>query len=356
MIGIGARKENKTKSILALTLAFMLAFCALGVAETEKSFADTKAQTALAYLKPDVTIVRNGEILNFFDETGKQVYPVIFRNRTYLPLRALCGILGEEVEWVGDANTIYIGKTLSHPSKSFVKPETSPYVKKVSDAAVGAQSIVKAYVKDSIYIMRDFEGVTFTDSDGNVQYPINVGGTTYLPISALGDFLAETISWDNETKTVVLGSREIPVEEPAKVEKTDTVKTIAEFYEKQVALYNEATELVLLISSSSQDELNLLASDISNKYIIATKYNNDVKYYAKSVKDKEALISEEADALASLCDFAEFSEHYLLVMENMMCLAAQGQDYSVFAETFLNFAMMTQNAMDATAKRLEALL
>ncbi len=360
MTQIGVRKDSKisyrVKKALAFTLTFMLVFCAVGTIGVQNSFAKTASTPALAYLKADVTIVRNGEILNFFDEAGKQVYPVFFHDRTYLPLRALCGILGEEVEWVGTANTIYIGKTLSHPSKSFVKPETSPYVKVVSDAAVGTQSIAKAYVKDNIYILKDFETVTFADSEGKTQYPINVGGTTYLPISALGTFLGENIAWDGDTKTVVLGSREVPKDEPAKEEKADTVKTIADLYEKQAKLYNEATELILLISSSTQDELNLLSSEIAQKYIVASEYNSEVKKYAQSTSKSNELTTEEADALASMCDFAEFSEHYLLVMENMMCLAAQGQDYSAFAETFLNFAMMTQNAMDETAKRLEALL
>lgn len=361
MTGITAGKENRTKFVfkraLACILAFALIFGAAGTVALQEAYAGSASGPQLAYIKPDVTIVRNGEILNFFNESGVQVYPVFFQSRTYLPLRAICGILGEEVEWVGAANTIYIGMTLSHPSKSIVKPANSPFVKTVSNAALGTQSIAKAYIKDSIYIMKDFEAVTFADSEGNAQYPINVGGTTYLPISALGTFLGENISWDGATKTVILGSRDVPAPEPEKdVKKDERAERIAEFYEQQAKLYDEATELILLISSSTPEELNLLATEISQKYLLAEQYNRDVKSYAKSAANDSSLTDEEADALGSMCEFAEFSEHYLLVMENMMCLAAQGQDYSSFAEIFLNFAMMTQSAMDSTAKKLEPLL
>ena len=97
----------------ALTLSAAASFTAAPVFAAQ----ETKSTPQPAYVKADVTVIKDGEILNFFDEKGGQVYPVFFRNRTYLPLRAICGLLGEDVEWVGAANTIYIGMTLSHPGK-----------------------------------------------------------------------------------------------------------------------------------------------------------------------------------------------------------------------------------------------
>lgn len=340
----------------ALTLSAAASFTAAPVFAAQ----ETKSTPQPAYVKADVTVIKDGEILNFFDEKGGQVYPVFFRNRTYLPLRAICGLLGEDVEWVGAANTIYIGMTLSHPGKQVIKPEESAFVRKVKHTAVGAQSIAKAYIKDDIYILRDYSPVEFVDPAGEVQYPINVAGTTYLPISALGTFLGEEISWDGATKTVILGSREVP-KEPEKpvVDKDKNLKRIAALYEKQAQLYNDATEMILLISTATPDELRLLSAAISEKYIVAENYNADVKSYVKEaagLTGDEALSDAEADALAKLAEFAEFSEHYLLVMENMMYMAAEGEDYSGFAETFLNFALMTQSAMDSTAKSLEAIL
>ena len=352
-------RHQRTKTTISIVTALLLV---LGTAFTMPVHAASEASGTPqpAYVKADVTIVKDGEILNFFDEKGAQVYPVFFRNRTYLPLRAICGLLGEDVEWVGMANTIYIGMTLTHPGKQIIKLENSPFVKKVSDAAVGAQTLSKAYIKDDIYILRDYSPVEFKDPAGEVQHPINVAGTTYLPISALGTFLGEEISWDGATKTVIIGSRDVPTKptEPA-VDKDKNLKRIAALYEKQAQLYNDATEMILLISSASQDELKLLAAAISEKYIEAENYNSEVKAYAKDaagLSGDEKLSDAEADALANLSEFAEFSEHYLLVMENMMHMAADGQDYSGFAETFANFAIMSQNAMNATANSLKAIL
>lgn len=355
-------KERQKKTLAAL-MAALLAIGGTFMSAPGVYAASNATQTKdpqPAYIKADVTIIKDGEILNFFDEKGDRVYPVFFRNRTYLPLRAICGLLGEEVEWVGAANTIYIGMTLSHPSKQIIKPEESAFVKKVSDAAVGVQTLAKAYIKEDIYILRDYDPVVFTDPAGETQYPINVGGTTYLPVSALSTFLGEEISWDGSTKTVILGSREVPKEpEKPAVDKDKSIKKIAALYEKQAQLYNEATEMILLISTASPEELSLLSAAISEKYRIAEGYNNDVKNFVKEAggfTGDEKLSDAETDALANLAEFTEFCEHYLLVMENMMYLAAEGQDYSGFAETFLNFALMTQSAMDTTAKSLEAIL
>ncbi len=355
-------KERQKKTLAAL-MAALLAIGGTFMSAPGTYAASNATQTKdpqPAYIKADVTIIKDGEILNFFDEKGDRVYPVFFRNRTYLPLRAICGLLGEEVEWVGAANTIYIGMTLSHPSKQIIKPEESAFVKKVSDAAVGVQTLAKAYIKEDIYILRDYDPVVFTDPAGETQYPINVGGTTYLPVSALSTFLGEEISWDGSTKTVILGSREVPKEpEKPAVDKDKNIKKIAALYEKQAQLYNEATEMILLISTASPEELSLLSAAISEKYRIAEGYNNDVKNFVKEAggfTGDEKLSDAETDALANLAEFTEFCEHYLLVMENMMYLAAEGQDYSGFAETFLNFALMTQSAMDTTAKSLEAIL
>lgn len=44
------------------------------------------------------------------DANGNTVEPFIYNGTTYLPARAISNALGQEVEWVGDTQSVYIGK------------------------------------------------------------------------------------------------------------------------------------------------------------------------------------------------------------------------------------------------------
>ena len=79
------------------------------------------------------------------------------------------------------------------------------------------------------------------------------------------------------------------------------------------------------------------------------------KSEAKKLLRTETFTEEEHAACERLCEFIEITEYYILVMENIAYMAADKQDYSVMAETFLNFALESDKAMDAAREAIECL-
>ena len=57
--------------------------------------------------KPDtITVVLNGETIDFTDDAGNKVDPQLVNNRTMVPLRAIFEALGASVEWDGETQTV----------------------------------------------------------------------------------------------------------------------------------------------------------------------------------------------------------------------------------------------------------
>jgi hypothetical protein len=63
-----------------------------------------------AYLNRDIKIVYNGQAQFMTDTAGKVVYPISYNGTTYLPVRAVSGMLGVDVSWDGATSTVFLGK------------------------------------------------------------------------------------------------------------------------------------------------------------------------------------------------------------------------------------------------------
>ena len=93
------------------------------------------AQRAVsATIADHFTIIYNSTKQSFTDANGKTVYPVVKDGTTYLPIRALCGMLNIPVEWNGTTSSIYLGThtvapvpaksvDLSTPDKTWTRTE-----------------------------------------------------------------------------------------------------------------------------------------------------------------------------------------------------------------------------------------
>lgn len=71
-------------------------------------------------------------------------------------------------------------------------------------ASVGQKAAILDY--NNIKVTLDGQPLTLHDAHGNTVETFAIDGTTYLPVAALSQALGLKVSWDNNTKTVVLTS------------------------------------------------------------------------------------------------------------------------------------------------------
>ena len=69
----------------------------------------TKNQT-IAIEYNDIKVTLDGKPVELKDATGKTIEPFTYNGTTYLPVRAVANLLGVNVKWDGDTNTIYLGE------------------------------------------------------------------------------------------------------------------------------------------------------------------------------------------------------------------------------------------------------
>lgn len=58
-------------------------------------------------LRPDVTVTADGQVQSFTNTLGEPVYPLLFRECVYLPIRSVAELLGKRVTWVPVAHYGY---------------------------------------------------------------------------------------------------------------------------------------------------------------------------------------------------------------------------------------------------------
>ena len=179
------KKKLSRWTALALTLGAALCFAAGAAA------ADT-LQTITAYLDSGITVTLDGEVQTLKDGSGTRIYPISYNGSTYLPVRAIGELMGKNVDWNQTTKTVTLSGTRT-------------------GAPTGGTPDKDAAVKDvSVELRQDFtvvvDGVkrSFTDAGGNAVYPLLSGGSTYLPVRAIGELMGASVDWDGKTKTVTL--------------------------------------------------------------------------------------------------------------------------------------------------------
>ena len=71
--------------------------------------------------------------------------------------------------------------------------------------AVGrAVSTVTAQLRPDVAIVIDGSQRVFYNAAGQQVHPISYGGTTYLPLRAIGQLMGKSVDWDSKTRTVTL--------------------------------------------------------------------------------------------------------------------------------------------------------
>ena len=77
----------------------------------------------------------------------------------------------------------------------------------VSITASNGSSSMDIYY--GIQIAVDGQTATLTDANGNIVYPFTSNGTTYVPIRAVSELLGAGVTYDAETKTAHIFSKEV---------------------------------------------------------------------------------------------------------------------------------------------------
>lgn len=68
-----------------------------------------KSASTMVSVRKDITIMYDFQIQEFKDESGNRVYPIIYNDSTYLPIRAIAGLMKQPITWNTVTKTILIG-------------------------------------------------------------------------------------------------------------------------------------------------------------------------------------------------------------------------------------------------------
>ena len=79
--------------------------------------AAAKVKNISVDIRTDFIIVVDGTTQVFKDAAGKRVYPMLYNGSTYLPLRAVGGLMGKTVAWDGATQTV----TLTTPNGQLLR-------------------------------------------------------------------------------------------------------------------------------------------------------------------------------------------------------------------------------------------
>ncbi len=347
------------KRAALLLLATIMVFsnsvnvCAADSNETTLS----KPQKISISIKPDITIELNGEIQQFFDANGYLVYPAIYNGTSYLPVRSISTVLDKSIEWDSASKTIFIGKTLSDPSGLGTNNTETNLLRTTQDKtnATSKARYVTAYLKPDVLVMNDFVIQSFSDTNGKIVYPIIYNGTTYLPIRGIGEMLNKTIQWDGVNG--IISIQDVCEDDDCEESDTETAvethltKEIKNIFEKEEALYYSATsKTASLTTATDQIDKQQLATEISADLEAAQNMTTEM-----NALDLSGMTETEKLAYESTKAFVDSTEYYILIMENIVYLAAQDADYSMLADTFLYFAMESQNKMEDARNMIQAI-
>lgn len=89
--------------------------CLLAGALTLGAAAATGIQSITATLRPDISVEVNGEKQTMYDKNGDVVYPIEYGGSTYLPIRAIGGLLDQEVLWDSKTQTVSLSPKTETP-------------------------------------------------------------------------------------------------------------------------------------------------------------------------------------------------------------------------------------------------
>lgn len=141
----------------------------------------------------DLHITHNGVEQVFTDVNGAPVLPLTYQGTTYLPVRAVAGLVGLRADWDADTATVLL-TTVPGAAARYSRPGSPS----------GVTSTVTVTLDRGMRVTLDGAAQTFRDANGQAVYPLVYNGTTYLPVRAISGLVDLSIEWDGTTNTVRL--------------------------------------------------------------------------------------------------------------------------------------------------------
>ncbi len=177
---------KKWKQAMGVALAVCVMAGAANAARAEKS-------TVTASLYPDCHIVIDGVDRTFYNVSGEEVHPILYNGTTYLPVRAIGELMGENVDWNEETLTITIGGRRTTQATNGT-PDKDAESERIS-----------AQLRPDFTVVVDGKTRTFTNVNGDAVYPLLYDGSTYLPVRSIGELMGKEVNWNSNNKTVTLG-------------------------------------------------------------------------------------------------------------------------------------------------------
>jgi len=334
-----------------LSLAILCVTISLGVMASQAILAEALSseprQRVDVHLSSDITIKVGDQVKSFFDANGAHVFPLIYQGTTYLPVRAISALMDESIEWDAASRTVFIGRTLSNPGASlptsgnYARPGYVPYFLRPP------VEIVEALKLRDIIIMYNFETQNFVDVNGNTVYPINFQGSNYLPVRAIAGLMGETIDWDPELRRITISQGITETEDP---EVQQRVQEFDQMLTDVAAIFDRATMRVLSLQNALTLEQFITLVDSSSTDVYAA----DMIVRNLQNINTHGFSELELNIYNSLLAYADATARYALITENIIYMAFRGQDFSIFAEVFLTFAVDTQAKFEVARNAIRA--
>ena len=333
-------------SLAILCVAIFLGVIASQADKVEALPGEPRVQVDV-HLSSDITIQVGEQVKSFFDANGAHVFPLIYQGTTYLPVRAISALMDESIEWDAASRTIFIGRTLSNPGASlptsgnYARPGYVPYFLRPP------VEIVEALKLRDIIIMYNFEIQNFVDVNGNRVYPINFQGSNFLPVRAIAGLMGETIEWDPVARRITISQGITETEHPEvkqRVQEFDQILTYA------VAIFDRSTARVLSLQNAKTMEQFIELVDSASADVRAA---DAIEQNLQNL-NTHGFSELEMNIYNSLLTYTASVARYALITENIVYMASRGQDFSIFAEVFLTFAVDTQAQFEVARNAIRA--
>jgi uncharacterized membrane protein YkoI len=190
------------------------AFCAVGF--TVGAAASGLVQKVESEIRPDFTIVIDGQERTFKNVDGETVYPMLYNGTTYLPVRAIGEIMGKTVYWYEDEKRIELKDSNSTVTDADVI--VSGTSGGGGGSSIGTSGSIQTSAEDKITLEQakkiaiekaglaadtqvTFTGIELDNEKDRRKYEIEFyyDGTKYSADISTAD--GSVLSWDVEKKT-----------------------------------------------------------------------------------------------------------------------------------------------------------